>query len=41
METEAALHEEQDLVEMGSVSEQTKGGVVGDVWDGGIGKWPT
>ena len=33
--------EAQDFVEMGSVSEGTKGGIQGDVWDGGIGKWAT
>jgi hypothetical protein len=33
--------EAQDFVEMGSVSEDTKGGINGDVWDGGVGRWPS
>ena len=33
--------EAQDFVEMGSVSEDTKGGIAGEVWDGGLGKWVT
>jgi hypothetical protein len=31
--------EAQDFVEMGSVSEETKGHVSGNDWDGGLGKW--
>ena len=29
----------QDFVEMGSVSEETKGSVQGNNWDGGAGRW--
>jgi len=29
----------QDFVEMGSVSEETKGSLGGEEWDGGVGKW--
>jgi hypothetical protein len=29
----------QDFVEMGTVSEETKGSVLGTEWDGGAGRW--
>jgi hypothetical protein len=29
----------QDFVEMGTVSEETKGGNWGNIWDGGVGRW--
>jgi len=41
MTIEHPMNDEQDLIDMGSVSEETKGGVAGDVWDGGLGRWAT
>jgi hypothetical protein len=29
----------EGFVEMGRVSDETKGGVIGMVWDGGVGKY--
>lgn len=31
--------EAHDFVEMGTVSEETKGGIGGEVYDGAIGRW--
>jgi hypothetical protein len=30
---------DDDLVDLGTVKDETRGGVDGKVWDGGIGRW--